>query len=279
MISMFRANGNRLLRTTLTLSLLAAAPVAASAQNLGLINEGVLSAGSDLIYPPYNYLEAGEAKGFDADLLDLIAPHMGVKVKFADTRFASLIPGLRSRRFDIIASALYVTQERAKVIDYVSYAKSGASLIVRTEADFSPQKAEDLCGKRVGSQQGAAWIPDLQKVSRACPSGSITIREFGTSAEAGQALISGGVDVQIVDAGVGRAGVDNSGGRLRIASNGLLYPIVIGFGVSKDNPALFKSLQSGLDAVDAGGKLQPLLDRYNLAKPTQAEIDASLGKV
>jgi polar amino acid transport system substrate-binding protein len=257
---------------------LATVAVSATAFAGGLLEDGKLKAGSDLIYPPYNYLENGVAKGFDADILALIAPTMNVEVEFLDTRFANLIPGLRSKKYDMIASALYVTAERAKVIDYVSYALSGASFIVRADGDKTPKQSADLCGLRIGSQQGAAWLPDLQKVSaEQCGSSPITVQEFGTSAEAGQALFSNGVDVQIVDAGVGKAAVDASNGRLKVSSEEMLYPIVIGFGVAKGNEALKTQLTDGLAKIKESGEYQKLLTQYNLAEPSQAEINSSLG--
>lgn len=259
-------------------SFLATVAVSATALAGGLLEDGKLKAGSDLIYPPYNYLEGGVAKGFDADVLNLMAPGMNVEVEFLDTRFANLIPGLRSKKYDMIASALYVTPERAKVIDYVPYALSGASLIVRADGDKNPKLSEDLCGLRVGSQQGAAWLPDLQEVSKEkCGSSPIVIQEFGTSAEAGQALFSNGVDVQIVDAGVGKAAVDAANGRLKVSSDEMLYPIVIGFGVAKGNEELKEKLTDGLDRIRASGDFQKLLTQYNLAEPNESEIKKSLG--
>ncbi|MDR6759171.1 polar amino acid transport system substrate-binding protein [Mycoplana sp. BE70] len=258
--------------------LLSVASMSTTTWAAGLLEEGKLKAGSDLIYPPYNYLEDSVAKGFDADILALIAPKMNVEVEFLDTRFASLIPGLRAKKYDMIASALYVTAERAKVIDYVPYALSGASLVVRSDSQAAPKVPEDLCGSRVGSQQGAAWIPAMKALSEEkCGGNAIIIQEFGTSAEAGQALFSNGVDVQIVDAGVGKAAVDASNGRLKVSSETMLYPIVIGFGVAKGNTELAKAIESGLADIKASGEYQELLTQYNLAEPNEAEIKDSLG--
>jgi polar amino acid transport system substrate-binding protein len=276
MAFMERRTAGILAATALGMAGLVVATMAASAA--ALLEEGKLKAGSDLIYPPYNYLENGVAKGFDADILALLAPKMKVDVEFLDTRFASLIPGLRSGKYDMIASALYVTAERAKVIDFVPYALSGASLIVRSDSAAAPKLAEDLCGSRVGSQQGAAWLPAMRALSEEkCGDKPITIQEFGTSAEAGQALFSKGVDVQIVDAGVGKAAVDASKGRLKVSSETMLYPIVIGFGVRKGNDGLADEIKSGLADIRATGEFGKLLTNYNLAEPSEADIRKSLG--
>ncbi|MGI6246885.1 MAG: ABC transporter substrate-binding protein [Pseudochelatococcus sp.] len=253
--------------------------VPAGASELKTIEKGTLLIGSDQVYPPYDYVEDGVTKGLDADVMALIAPKLGVKVRFIDTRFANLIAGLQANRYDLIASALYVTPARARVVDYVPYAKTGGSLIVRSGDDFAPKKPEDLCGKRVGNLKGAAWVPALQKTSDAgCASGPINIREFATSAEAAQALLSRGVDVVFDDAGVSQAAVAASGNRLKITSEEILFPVVIGIAVKKGNAALLSAIGEQLDALVKSGEYGELLKKYNLDMPTADEFKAALSE-
>src|SRR6218665_4226285 len=80
------------------------------------IVEGRLTVGSDLTYPPYAFFEAGKPAGFDADFAGLLAAKLSLQPGFVGTRFPDLILGLRAHRFDIVASALYMTPERAKLI-------------------------------------------------------------------------------------------------------------------------------------------------------------------
>ncbi|TKT69553.1 ABC transporter substrate-binding protein [Aquamicrobium sp. LC103] len=233
--------------------------------------------GSDQVYPPYDYVENGVTKGLDADVMALIAPKLGLEARFTDTRFANLISGLQANRYDLIASALYVTPTRARVVDYVPYAKTGGSLMVRSDNTFAPKKPEDLCGKRVGNLKGAAWVPELQKASEAsCGSSPMTIQEYATSAEAAQALLSRGVDVVFDDAGVSQAAVTASGERLKVTSEEILFPVVIGLAVKKGNDQLRNALQAELDALIASGAYGELLKKYNLEMPTEAEIQKSL---
>ncbi|MET2826089.1 transporter substrate-binding domain-containing protein [Mesorhizobium shangrilense] len=265
----------RLAAATFVAALMAITPAAHAAEPQ-TIEAGTLVIGSDLVYPPYDYMENGEAKGFDADLMALIAPQLGLKLRFEDTRFASLISGLRAKRFDLIASALYITPERAEVIDYVPYATTGGSLVVRKDDAFSPKAPADLCGKRVGTLKGAAWVPGLKKVSDAtCAANPMTIQEFATSAEAAQALLALGVDVEFDDAGVAKATVDASGGRLRITSDEILFPVVMGLGIAKGNDALVAALKQAFEKVKEDGQLAPLLTKYNLAEPSQEAIKAA----
>ncbi len=75
----------------------------ANAAEVKTIESGTILAGSDQVYPPYDYVENGVTKGLDADVMALIAPKLGLEVRFIDTRFANLIAGLQANRFDIIA--------------------------------------------------------------------------------------------------------------------------------------------------------------------------------
>lgn len=269
--------GLRRLVLSAAVAALALGTGAAHAEGVKTIEKGTLLIGSDQVYPPYDYVENGVTKGLDADVMAVIAPALGLEVRFVDTRFANLISGLQANRYDVIASALYVTPARAKVVDYVPYAKTGGSLMVRADDTFAPKKPEDLCGKRVGNLKGAAWVPELQKTSDAkCGSSPMSIREFATSAEAAQALLSRGVDVVFDDAGVSQAAVTASGDRLKITSDEILFPVVMGIAVKKGNAELLNAIKGQLDALVASGKYAEVLKKYNLEKPTDEEFKASI---
>lgn len=247
------------------------------AQDLKTITPGAISVGSDQVYPPYDYIEDGVTKGFDADVMALLGPKLGLDVKFMDTRFASLIPGLQANQFDMIASALYVTPARAQVVDYIAYAKTGGSLMVRSDDTFTPKTPEELCGKRVANLKGAAWVPELQKVSaQMCGSNPIDVREFATSAEAAQALLARGADVVFDDAGVAKAAVLASGERLKITSTEILFPVVIGLAVKKGNDELLSRLKEVFEPLKTSEEYKAILVKYNLALPTDAEFAAAL---
>src|SRR5579863_4743631 len=130
------------------------------------IAPGTLTIGSDLTYPPYAFMNGDKPAGLDPDFMARLAAHLQLKPVFVDTRFANLILSINSKRIDVIASALYVTPERAKQIDFVPYFKTGGSLLALAGGAFKPATPDDLCGKRVASIKGASWIPKLAAVSK-----------------------------------------------------------------------------------------------------------------
>lgn len=237
-----------------------------------------LKIGTDLTYPPYNYLDGKEAAGFDAEFMHLIAKEMSAKPTFMDTRFANLIMGVNLKKFDVIASTLYVTPERAKQIEYIPYMKTGGVLLALKDGSFKPQKPEDLCGKKVSSIQGAAWISKLKTVSETtCAKqglAAIDVREFPTSPEASQAVLAYAVDAQFEDAGVAKAAADKSG-KLTLTSS-IIYPVVVGLAVKKGNTELAQSLKSAISKAETTPEYKSLLVKYSVATPSEAEITAAL---
>ena len=119
----------------------------------------------------------------------------------------------------MVASALYVTPERAKLIDYVPYLKTGSSIIALESSDHNPGGPEDLCGMKVSNIRAASWRPKVLAVSDAVckPAGKpgIEMLEFPTSPEALLALKSGAADVMMEDAAVAHQMARDMKGEIR----------------------------------------------------------------
>ncbi|MFP3567038.1 ABC transporter substrate-binding protein [Paraburkholderia sp. SIMBA_030] len=253
----------------------------ASAATLHTITPGALTIGSDLTYPPYAYLQGGQPAGFDAEFSRMLASHLKLEPVFLDTRFPDLILGMKARRFDVVASALYVTPERVKQVDFVPYLKTGASFLVLKGSSYLPNDAKDLCGKRVGTIKGASWTPKLKLVAQDyCKSngkGDIQILEFPTSPETSSALMARAVDVQIEDAAVAQAIPKQTNGRVEVSSTSLLYPIVIGLGVTKGDARLLDALGAALQGAKSSGEYVQLLKKYGLQEPSANDVSMALG--
>src|SRR3546814_4066830 len=82
---------------------------------------------------------------------------------------------------------------------------------------------------------------------------AIRIMEFPTSPEALLALKSGAADAMMEDAAVSHQMATEMKDDIKVTSNGLIYPIVIGLGVNKNKPELRDALSKALaDARDSG---------------------------
>lgn len=255
--------------------------VGALSASAATISPGTLTVGSDMTYPPYESLDGTMPIGFDPEFVAKMSAKMKTTPKFVDTRFANLILGLTGNRYDVIVSALYVTPERAKTLDFIPYFMTGGSLLANAASGFKPKTMADLCGKKVGSLKGAAWVPTLHEVSeKTCQpagKGAIDVHEYDTSSEAAQALLSKAVDAQYDDSGVAKMIADKLKGRVVITSTGAMNPVVCGIAIKKGNDAVKQQVASAFDAMKKDGEYQALLKKYNLVEPTAQDVARALG--
>jgi polar amino acid transport system substrate-binding protein len=103
------------------------------AGEMDLITDGKIVVGSDTAYPPFENVEGGEVVGFDVDLMNAIGEKLGVDVEFKSYKFDALITGVQAgTEFDMIASAMTITDERKQSVDFSDpYINSNQSLAVK----------------------------------------------------------------------------------------------------------------------------------------------------
>lgn len=96
------------------------------------LTSGKILVGSDTAFPPFENVEGAETVGFDVDLMKAIGKQIGLGVEFKTYKFDALITGLQSgTEFDMAASAMTITAERAKSVDFSNpYINSNQSLTV-----------------------------------------------------------------------------------------------------------------------------------------------------
>ena len=264
------------------LSLCVAGGLVSFSSQAAFLQPGKIIAGSDMTFPPYEYIENNQPAGFDIELLGGIAKSIGRESTNLDTRFPNLIPGLQGGRFDLTNSAMYITPERVKVIDMVPYLKSGESILVRKGSDYQPKVPEDFCGHKVGSMGATSWLAQLEKLSiDYCVKKGlkpIELSVYTTDPQTTQALLSRAVDAQITDAAVAKGVVSKLGNRIEISSDSLIYPVLNGFGVKKGNTEVKTALEEGLKKFSETPEYAALLNKYNLQAPSAEDIRTLMPK-
>ncbi len=141
---------------------------------------GKITAGSDMTFFPYEYMENNKPAGFDIEFLAGLAKTMGREAVNIDTRFPNLIPGLQGGRFDITNSSMYITAERLKVIDMVPYLKSGEAILALKGSDYQPKTPEAFCVSQNWFNGGDVMAGAVAKALRRL------LREKGPEADSAQ---------------------------------------------------------------------------------------------
>ncbi|KAH0442601.1 hypothetical protein KCU90_g1718, partial [Aureobasidium melanogenum] len=107
------------------------------------------------------FTENGARTGFDVDMMNALAKVMGKRVQWTDIDFKGLVPGLIAHRFDAAISGIYITDERAKVIDFTDSYYAGG-LVALVKADSPIKSIADLNGKKVSVQVGTKSVGFLR---------------------------------------------------------------------------------------------------------------------
>lgn len=120
------------------------APTGAAPTGFKTVTAGTVKIGSDTSFPPFESMNGQVAEGFDVDLLAAIGKEIGVKTAFQTETFDTLIPTLKAGgKFDVIASAMTITADRQKEIDFTNpYIDSNQSIAVKTDSPI--KSAADL---------------------------------------------------------------------------------------------------------------------------------------
>ncbi len=116
---------------------------------------------------PMSYVgKDGELKGFDIEMILLIAKKLDVHVEFTGMEFSAVMASIESEKADIGAGSIIVSDERKKAADFLEYYPAAFELIVRakqpagTGSVNTAQRTEyksldDLKNKRIAALSGA----------------------------------------------------------------------------------------------------------------------------
>jgi len=110
---------------------------AALAQDLG---GRTLIVGSDTTYPPFETVDQdGNIVGFDIDVVNAICERINCVAQFQTTAWDGIFAALANGEFDMIASGITITEERARVVEFTDpYHEVNQAVAVRTaDADLT----------------------------------------------------------------------------------------------------------------------------------------------
>lgn len=174
---------------------------AASAQDcptdLPVIEPGKLVMSINATIPPRQFIDSsGELQGMHPDLGNEIARRLCLEPEYRNVGFEVQIPGLANKRWDMINTGMYYTEERSRVMRMVPYVVNALAIVVQADNPLGVTGYEDLAGEPVGTEiAGFAdnLIREINEEQIANGVESMQIQAFNTFAEAFAALGAGQV--------------------------------------------------------------------------------------
>jgi polar amino acid transport system substrate-binding protein len=219
--------------------------------------------GIDANYPPYSFIDkTGKPDGLDVMAVNWIAKEMGFKVKHQPTEWAAIIPSLKAKKIDFIASGMSVTPERKEQVNFtLSYYQTVMVLVAK---DISTLTVDQTLNGNLkwGVQRGtseAKWIEDnLLKKGK-----TFKLQQYDSAPLAMEDILNGRIDV----AAVSTTSAEEfmlKGMALKIVGKYGQPDDETAYAVRKEDTELYKKLNDGLKKLMATPYWQELKNQYGL---------------
>jgi ABC-type amino acid transport substrate-binding protein len=236
----------------------------------GLMNNGTLVVGMNLQFKPEMYLKNGKPAGYDVDLLNKLAAYAHVKLKIDNLAFTGLIPGLQTKKFDLVSVGLSDTKAREQVVSFTKPYVPYALVVGVPAADANSTTIASLNqpGKVITALLGST---DQQLAKQVFP--KATINALADQNSDFSLVATGRANAIVVEQYLlGQYDAANPG-KLAEAK---LKPLQVQYGsyaVQHGNTALIKYLNTFLCTEDKNGTLQSLYEK-DFAAPSFPGVPA-----
>lgn len=224
---------------------------------------GYLLVGSDVTYPPFEYMEKGKPVGFDVDLINLIAKEMGLeRAEILDTAWDGIFAALKTEKFDVIISSVTITEERKlEMLFSDPYYNSGQIIAVRKD-DNRIKNKNDLVGKIVGVQINTTGDFAAQEIE-----GIKEIKRYDDIQQAFQDLEIGRIDAILNDLPV-NAYFASTRPNIKLVGD-LLTVEQYGIAARLGDQSLIDEINKALRSIKESGKYRELYLKWFGVEPIE----------
>jgi polar amino acid transport system substrate-binding protein len=236
-----------------------------------LITPGTLTMSINPTLPPMQYVDdTGTVRGMRVELANEMAKQLGLTPEYIRTEFAVMIPGLAARRWDMINTGIFWTEERSRLMYMIPSERAAISFLAARGNPLGIGKWQDLAGRPVGVELGGIEERRTREVADMLAKAGLKpleVRTFNNFAEAFQALRAGQVEAATcIDA---TAMYWQSRGDFTRAVAGL-FPQVAAFAFASKR--LADACAGALNELRRSGYYDALLDRYGVLRIEEAEF-------
>lgn len=250
---------------------LAAMPLLARmprAEELELIEPGVLSSATEGAFPPFSMRNAdGELEGFELAIIREVANRLGLEHKPVVIKWDSILVGLMADQYDMISNPMGITAERQESVTFCdAWVESGARLVVAEGSDIASLDAAN--GKTIGVIVASTFVPMAEALGG-------EVKTYKSDPEALQDLANGNIDAVITDSVAGAFAIKTAGLPLTMVP-GFIESYQMGWAVKKGKPQLVTAINTALAEMIKDGTFAGIGEDILGLDPTPAEPIRSL---
>lgn len=227
---------------------------------------GVIRVGIDPTFAPMEFTDANNViVGSDPELIEAMGEVLGVEIEYVTTKFAAIIPSLKSDRFEIGMNMGDYLKREAEA-DFLNFFLAKRAFLINSSAD-DIETVTDLCGLAVGMLQGTDAQDKVDDANVLCADEGldpITAQAYPTNNEAVLALGNGRIDASFSDTpSAGYAALQSDGKFKTTGTEVYDLPPYFGMLVNKESP-LMGSLEGALNVVIDSGRYGEIFTKWGL---------------
>lgn len=231
---------------------------------------GELTIGSDTAYAPWEFLSEKDGQtpeGIDVDIAKAIGNRLGVKINYQTSAFDAILPALGAK-YDLGISAFSITNERMKVVNFVSYTETGSlwAVQVGNPTNFDPT---DICGRKIAIMSGTYQERQVNALNEECKGAGKPVAElvpFKSLPEALTRLRAGGAEAMVSgEAGIGYAKTQSGQfDTIRPTTGQLSRRGPNGIAVAKNDMAITELIRDTINSLIEDGTYKRILDAWGV---------------
>jgi polar amino acid transport system substrate-binding protein len=230
-------------------------------------DKGTLTVGSDVAYAPVEFFDTDNKTviGIDPDIAAAVGKQLGIKLNLVNGTFDGLITSLKSKRIDLIMSAMSDTKKRQAEIDFVDYFTAGTSILVKKGNPEGIKTLDDFCGKTIALQRGTTQddVAAAQVTKCAKAKKPLTVLKFDRDTEALLQVKQGRAVADMNDFPVAAYTVKQAPDDFEVVGE-QIEAGPYGIGVRKEDTQLRNALQKALQAIIDNGEYAKILQTWKV---------------
>ncbi len=228
-----------------------------------LMNEGVLTVGAEVGYPPFeDFAEDGTTPiGYDVDIITEVAHRLGLEVNIINTAWDGIFEGI-DVNYDCVCSAVTIDAKRKETMLFSSpYINNYQAIVVPTGSELEINGFTDLDGLTIALQKETTsdvLMSDYK--STGTIDIEIVANEKVTSCFT--QLTNGEIDAVVVDSTVADGYVGKEPDKYTIIFEDDSEPEQFGIAMGLENTALQAAINEALAQMEADGFIQDTYDYW-----------------
>ncbi len=212
---------------------------------------------------PYAFYNAeNQLVGFEYDIIQAVARHMGREPKFIQNNWDGLIPGLGRGLYDLVICGIEITPEKAAEVLFSDPYYTTFEQYVARRGTTPITSLEDLKGKSVGTLSQTSALAMLD----ATP--GVIVKSYDEEVNAYADVVNGRLDGVLLDFPIAKYYAAPNP-NLQFASPPF-GQILYGMAMPKGDTTLQAEVNAALKAVQESGEMRDILSKWGLWTPTMA---------